>query len=120
MVARGELSPLLDALYRTRVDRHMETLCKCRQLVHSVRYMDDLVPLARWPWSLRRALATLFLTGIGRGELLALLWNRVDFEQHDLSISRLWDRGEATPPKTGKPWRARSPKRTPGRDSSPS
>jgi len=50
MVARGELSPLLDALYRTCVDRHMETLCKCKQLVHSVPYMDDLVLLARWPW----------------------------------------------------------------------
>ena len=50
MVARGELSPLLDALYRTRVDRHMETLCKCKQLVDSVRYMDDLVLLARWAW----------------------------------------------------------------------
>ena len=59
MVAGGGLSPLLGALYLTPLDRRMETLCKRKQLVHYVRYMDDIVLLARTRWQLRRAIAAL-------------------------------------------------------------
>jgi hypothetical protein len=59
MVASGGLSPLLGALYLTPLDRRMETLCKRKRLVHYVRYMDDLVLLARTRWQLRRAIAAL-------------------------------------------------------------
>ena len=50
---------LLGALYLTPLDRRMETLCKRKQLVHYVRYMDDIVLLARTRWQLRRAIAAL-------------------------------------------------------------
>ena len=53
--------------------------------------------------------ATLFLTGIRRGELLALQWDSVDFDHHKLSITRAWVRGEVTTPKTGKSRRVPMP-----------
>ena len=56
MVAGGGLSPLLGALYLTPLDRRMETLCKRKRLVHYVRYMDDIVLLARTRWQLRRSM----------------------------------------------------------------
>jgi RNA-directed DNA polymerase len=59
MVASGGLSPLLGALYLTPLDRRMERLCKGKRLVHYVRYMDDIVLLARTRWELRRAIAAL-------------------------------------------------------------
>ena len=67
MVASGGLSPLLGALYLTPLDRRMETLCKRKRLVHYVRYMDDLVLLARTRWQLRRAIAALHeeIAGLG-------------------------------------------------------
>jgi len=55
------------------------------------------------------ALATLLLTGIRRGELLALQWDSVDFEQHELAITRAWVRSEVTTPKTGKSRRVLMP-----------
>ena len=59
MVASGGLSPLLGALYLTPLDRRMDRLCKGKRLVHYVRYMDDIVLLARTRWQLRRAIAAL-------------------------------------------------------------
>jgi hypothetical protein len=59
MVASGGLSPLLGALYLTPLDRRMDRLCKRKKLVHYVRYMDDIVLLARTRWQLRRAIAAL-------------------------------------------------------------
>ena len=59
MVASGGFSPLLGALYLTPLDRRMDRLCKGKRLVHYVRYMDDVVLLARTRWELRRAIATL-------------------------------------------------------------
>jgi hypothetical protein len=59
MVASGGLSPLLGALYLTPLDRRMDRLCKGKRLVHYVRYMDDIVLLARTRWELRRAIAAL-------------------------------------------------------------
>ena len=53
MVASGGLSPLLGALYLTPLDRRMDRLCKGKRLVHYVRYMDDIVLLARTRWQLR-------------------------------------------------------------------
>ncbi len=59
MVASGGPSPLLGALYRTPLDRRMDRLCKGKRLVQYVRYMDDMVLLARTRWELRRAIAAL-------------------------------------------------------------
>jgi len=59
MVASGGLSPLLGALYLTPLDRRMDRLCKGKRLVHYVRYVDDIVLLARTRWQLRRAIAAL-------------------------------------------------------------
>ena len=59
MVASGGLSPLLGALYLTPLDRRMDRLCKRKGLVGYVRYMDDIVLLARTRWELRRAIAAL-------------------------------------------------------------
>ena len=59
MVASGGLSPLLGALYLASLDRRMDRLCKRKKLVHYVRYMDDIVLLARTRWELRRAIAAL-------------------------------------------------------------
>jgi hypothetical protein len=59
MVASGGLSPLLGALYLTPLDRRMDRLCKGKRLVAYVRYMDDMVLLARTRWELRRAIAAL-------------------------------------------------------------
>jgi RNA-directed DNA polymerase len=59
MVASGGLSPLLGALYLTPLDRRMDRLCKGKRLVHYVRYMDDIVLLARTRWELRRDIAAL-------------------------------------------------------------
>ena len=55
MVASGRLSPLLGALYLTPLDRRVDRLCNGKRLVHYVRYMDDIVLLARTRWQLRRA-----------------------------------------------------------------
>ena len=55
------------------------------------------------------ALATLLLTGIRRGELLALQWDSIDFDKHELAITRAWVRGELTTPKTGKSRRVLMP-----------
>ena len=55
----GGLSPLLGALYLTPLDRRMDRLCRRKKLVHYVRYMDDIVLLARTRWELRRAIAAL-------------------------------------------------------------
>ena len=60
MVASGGLSPLLGALYLVSLDRRMDRLCRRKQLVHYVRYMDDIVLLARTRWELRRAIAALY------------------------------------------------------------
>ncbi|MEZ7979800.1 MAG: RNA-directed DNA polymerase [Myxococcota bacterium] len=59
MVASGGLSPLLGALYLTPLDRRIDRLCKRKGLVGYVRYMDDIVLLARIRWELRRAIAAL-------------------------------------------------------------
>jgi len=59
MVASGGLSPLLGALYLASLDRRMDRLSRRKQLVHYVRYMDDIVLLARTRWELRRAIAAL-------------------------------------------------------------
>ena len=59
MVASGGLPPLLGALYLTPLDRRMDQLCKRKKLVQYVRYMDDIVLLARTRWQLRRAIAAL-------------------------------------------------------------
>jgi len=59
MVASGGLSPLLGALYLTPLDRRMDRLCQRKGLVAYVRYMDDIVLLARTRWQLRRAIAAL-------------------------------------------------------------
>ena len=59
MVASGGLSPLLGALYLTPLDRRMDRLCQRKGLVTYVRYMDDIVLLARTRWQLRRAIAAL-------------------------------------------------------------
>ena len=59
MVANGGLSPLLGALYLTPLDRRMDRLCRRKKLVHYVRYMDDIVLLARTRWQIRRAIAAL-------------------------------------------------------------
>ncbi|MDB4431059.1 hypothetical protein N9137_01560 [Pseudomonadales bacterium] len=48
--------PLLGALYLTPLDRRMDRLCKRKKLVHYVRYMDDIVLLARTRWQLQRAI----------------------------------------------------------------
>jgi RNA-directed DNA polymerase len=61
VVDGGEL--LIRALAHAGVDR----LCKGKRLVHYVRYMDDIVLLARTRWQLRRAIAQLheILRGLG-------------------------------------------------------
>ena len=59
MVAGGALSPLLAALYLDPLDRRMEALRSRQRLVLYVRYMDDIVLLARTRWQLRRAIAAL-------------------------------------------------------------
>ncbi len=58
-MASGGLSPLLGALYLTPLDRLMDRLCRRKQLVHYIRYMDDIVLLARTRWQLRCAIAAL-------------------------------------------------------------
>ena len=42
------------------VDRWMDRLCKRKRLVHYVRYMDNIVLLARTRWELRRAIVALY------------------------------------------------------------
>ena len=59
MVASGGLSPLLGALYLTPLDRRMEAASQRKRLVLYVRYMDDIVLLARTRWQLRRAITAL-------------------------------------------------------------
>ncbi|MFT4627071.1 MAG: RNA-directed DNA polymerase [Myxococcota bacterium] len=59
MVASGGLSPLLGGLYLAPLDRAMDRLKARGQLVQYVRYMDDVVLLAKSRWQLRRAIAAL-------------------------------------------------------------
>ncbi len=59
MVASGSLSPLLGGLYLAPLDRAMEGLQTRHKLVCTVRFMDDIVLLARTRWNLRHAIAEL-------------------------------------------------------------
>ena len=59
MVASGGLSPLLGGLYLVGLDQAMDRLKSRSQLVEYVRYMDDVVLLAKTRWQLRRAIAAL-------------------------------------------------------------
>ncbi len=59
MVASGGLSPLLGGLYLAPLDHAMDRLKARGQLVQYVRYMDDVVLLAKSRWQLRRAIAAL-------------------------------------------------------------
>ena len=59
MVASGGLSPLLGGLYLAPLDQAMDRLKARGQLVQYVRYMDDVVLLAKSRWQLRRAIAAL-------------------------------------------------------------
>ena len=47
------------------------------------------------------ALATLFYTGLRRGELLGLKWEDVDFERRRLHVRRAYVKGSITTPKSG-------------------
>ncbi len=60
MVAGGALSPLLGALYLTPLDVAMERHIAAGR-IHYVRYMDDMVILARTRWHLRAAIRTLIM-----------------------------------------------------------
>ncbi len=57
--ASGPLSPLLAGLYLAPLDHAMDRLVRRRQLLTYVRYVDDVVLLARSRWQLRRAIARL-------------------------------------------------------------
>jgi RNA-directed DNA polymerase len=59
MIAGGGLSPLLGGLYLAPLDRVMDRLKARGQLVQYVRYMDDVILLAKSRWKLRRAIAAL-------------------------------------------------------------
>ena len=59
IVAGGGLSPLLGGLYLTPLDRAMSRRKARGQLVGYVRYMDDIVLMARTRWHLRKAIAEL-------------------------------------------------------------
>jgi hypothetical protein len=59
MVASGGLSPLLGGLYLVPLDHAMDRLKSRSQRVAYVRYMDDVVLLAKTRWQLRRAIAAL-------------------------------------------------------------
>jgi integrase len=48
------------------------------------------------------ALATLFYTGIRRGELLGLKWEDVDFERRRVHVRRAYVKGSITTPKSGR------------------
>ncbi len=48
------------------------------------------------------ALATLFYTGMRRGELLGLKWEDVDFERLRLHVRRAYVKGHVTTPKSGR------------------
>jgi len=48
------------------------------------------------------ALATLFYTGLRRGELLGLKWKDVDFERRRLHVRRAYVKGSITTPKSGR------------------
>ena len=48
------------------------------------------------------ALATLFYTGLRRGELLGLKWEDVDFERRRLHVRRAYVKGSITTPKSGR------------------
>jgi integrase len=48
------------------------------------------------------ALATLFYTGIRRGELLGLKWEDVDFERRRIHVRRAYVKGSITTPKSGR------------------
>ncbi len=59
MVASGGLAPLLGGLYLAPLDHAMVRRQRAGKLSCYVRYMDDIVLLARTRWQLRRAIAEL-------------------------------------------------------------
>ena len=56
---RSTTSSLLGGLYLVGLDQAMDRLKSRSQLVEYVRYMDDVVLLAKTRWQLRRAIAAL-------------------------------------------------------------
>ena len=63
MVAGGSISPLLGALYLLPLDCSFDLLVRSGKLYY-IRYMDDIIIMARTPWTLRRAIKKLFaITG---------------------------------------------------------
>ena len=60
MVAGGALSPLLGALYLLPLDLAMERLVNSDKIYY-VRYMDDIVILAKTRWHLKAAIRELIL-----------------------------------------------------------
>ena len=80
MVASGGLSPLLGGLYLAPLDHAMNRLKARGQLVHYVRYMDDVVLLAKSRWQLRRAITALQAVG-------GLVGKRVRLEDQRAPIS---------------------------------
>jgi len=59
LVATGGLAPLLGGLYLAPLDRAMVRRQRAGKLVCYVRYMDDIILLAKSRWQLRRAIAEL-------------------------------------------------------------
>jgi hypothetical protein len=59
MVAGGALSPLLGALYLQPLDNAMQRLVAQKGRIYYVRYMDDMVILAKTRWHLRTAIREL-------------------------------------------------------------
>jgi integrase len=58
--------------------------------------------LAALPLSERALWATAFYAGLRRGELMALRWQEVDFEQHLIRVERAWDLREGPKSRAGK------------------
>ncbi len=59
IVAGGALSPLLGAVYLSPLDKAMEKLC-LKKKIYYIRYMDDIVVLAKSRWDLKRSLKALY------------------------------------------------------------
>ena len=59
MMAGGSLSPLLGALYLLPLDKAMEQHSSGGKIFY-VRYMDDIIILAKKRWHLRSAVKTLY------------------------------------------------------------
>ena len=59
IVASAGLSPLFGGLYLSGLDRAMVACQRAGQLICYVRFMDDVVLLAKSRWQLRRAIAQL-------------------------------------------------------------